>query len=285
MPRDDKLPWFQFYPDDFSGDGKVEAMSTTGVGAYMLLLCKAWREDPIASLPNDDTILARWSRLTSEEWQSHKTEILAAFTLREDGRWYQSRLECEFIKAMNLKKKKSEAGKVGAAARWTNQQKIDDGTANATAMRQQCLSPSPSPSHSKNTGTGKACVLSLVSQEMLGSPERVLEWFKKASTGKKKILEPTDSNKINVVALAQRVIRDEEIKNPAGCFVDCIKKKNFQITNAEEDRAVAAIKLIERGPPKEQGSDLSSKAKTIEQQKRGLAELADRIGKEAKGSR
>ena len=76
MPRDDKLPWFQFYPDDFAGDGKVEAMSTIGVGAYILLLCKAWREDPIASVPADDSILARWSRLTPDEWQSHKTEIL-----------------------------------------------------------------------------------------------------------------------------------------------------------------------------------------------------------------
>jgi len=100
----------------------------------------------------------------------------------------------------------------------------------------------------KNTGTGTTGVLSLVSLEMLGDPERVLNWFKKASTGKRKILEPTDLNKINVVALAQRVIRDEKVENPAGCFVDCVKNKNFKITNKEEKKAEAAIKLIECGP-------------------------------------
>ena len=46
MSRHNDPPYFPFYPDDFASDGKVEAMTTEEVGAYTLLLCKAWREDP-----------------------------------------------------------------------------------------------------------------------------------------------------------------------------------------------------------------------------------------------
>ncbi len=119
--------------------------------------------------------------------------------------------------------------------------------------------------NTKKTGTGTG-VLSLVSQEMLADPKRVLDWFRKASTGKRKIIEPTETNKRLVVHLAQRVLRDPKVENPAACFVDCVKKKNLKMTNAEEDAAIAAITLIERGPPKERTSDLSRKSKSREQQ-------------------
>jgi uncharacterized protein YdaU (DUF1376 family) len=51
MPKNVDAPAFMFYPDDFTSDGKVEAMTTEEVGAYLLLLCKAWREKPRQPFP------------------------------------------------------------------------------------------------------------------------------------------------------------------------------------------------------------------------------------------
>ncbi len=77
--------------------------------------------------------------------------------------------------------------------------------------------------NTKKTGTGTAGVLSDVSQEMLADPKRVLKWFAKASTGKRKILEPTETYKRCVVSLAQRVLRDPKVENPVKVFVACIR--------------------------------------------------------------
>ena len=112
----------------------------------------------------------------------------------------------------------------------------------------------------------------MVSDAILADPVRVLRWFKKASTGKGRVLEPTEVNKRNVVALAQRVVRDDDIENPVKVFVSCVRDKNFKITNAEEDKAVAVIDLIERGPPKARDSDLSVKPQTAEEQLKRLRE-------------
>lgn len=114
--------------------------------------------------------------------------------------------------------------------------------------------------------TGKAGVLSLVSLEILADSKRVLDWFRKASTGKRKVLKPTEEIKCCIVHLAQRVLRDPKVENPVKVFVDCVKKKKFKMTNAQQDRAIETIKLIERGPPKERDSDLSRKSKSKEQQ-------------------
>lgn len=129
----------------------------------------------------------------------------------------------------------------------------------------------------KNTNTGKSGVLSLVTNETLADPARVLEWFKTASSGKGRRLEPTEANKINVVALAQRVIKDPKVRDPVKVFVADVRDKNFRITGAEEDRAIEVIKLIERGPPQPRGSDMSGKSKPKDQQ---IQELAEKFGNE-----
>ena len=130
-----------------------------------------------------------------------------------------------------------------------------------------------------NTNTGRAGVLSSVSQEMLADPGRVLKWFKRASTGIPQILEPTELNKISIVALAQRVIKDPTLENPAACFVDCVKKKNFKVTIPEEAEAKKAIRLFERGPPGERTADLSGKSKSRDQQKAEFEEFKSKVGR------
>ena len=112
-----KLSFFPFYPKDFCSDPKVEAMTTLQVGAYMLLLCKAWEENPVGTLPCDDTVLARYARMRPKEWLKNKDAVLQAF-FQEGGRWHQKRMVAEYAKAQNTHLHKSEAGKKGNEVRW-----------------------------------------------------------------------------------------------------------------------------------------------------------------------
>jgi uncharacterized protein YdaU (DUF1376 family) len=118
MPKNNERPAFLLYPDDFTSDGKVEAMSTEEVGAYFLLLCKSWREKPVASIPDDDATLARWARLSVERWTECKPRVLAAFKFGKDSRWYQKRLKAEYDRLQQREKFKHERGKKAAQARW-----------------------------------------------------------------------------------------------------------------------------------------------------------------------
>lgn len=118
MPRDDKPPAFMFYVDDFASDGKVEAMTTEGVGCYILLLCKAWRETPPCTIPNDDRLLARWARISDQRWAELRGEVLLPWEPSGDTRLVQARLLKEFRKQRERSNARSRSGKVGADARW-----------------------------------------------------------------------------------------------------------------------------------------------------------------------
>jgi uncharacterized protein YdaU (DUF1376 family) len=123
MARDDQPPYFPFYPDDFVSSGTVECMSTKSVGAHILLLCKAWRENPPASLPSSEPVLARWARVSAEEWEELRSEVLSAWTL-DAGRYHNRRLRLEYDKFIRLKKERQQAGKHGAEMRWKNKPKM-----------------------------------------------------------------------------------------------------------------------------------------------------------------
>jgi uncharacterized protein YdaU (DUF1376 family) len=114
----EKAPYFPFYVNDFSADAKVEAMATIEVGAYILLLCKAWMETPPGTLPNNDRLLSRWARLPDDRWLEHKQYILAPFTLENDGRYHQKRMEKEHLKMLEIIEARKKAGKQGAKSRW-----------------------------------------------------------------------------------------------------------------------------------------------------------------------
>lgn len=129
MPRDLSPPAFMFYPDDFASDGKVESMTTEGVGCYILLLCKAWRENPPATLPNDDRLLARWARVSDQRWTDLRVEVLSTFDTCDDGRLVQKRLRREYDKQASKRRQHSKSGKLGAASRWQL-----NGNANNDAM-------------------------------------------------------------------------------------------------------------------------------------------------------
>lgn len=127
MPRP---PFFAFYPADFANDFHVEAMSTLQVGAYLLLLCKAWQAEPPASLPNDDQVLARFARVTPEVWAEIKPGVLAPFRLGTDGRLHSKRLRQEYDTALGKMRVRSASGKLGSSSRWKIPQKMTPPMAN-----------------------------------------------------------------------------------------------------------------------------------------------------------
>jgi uncharacterized protein YdaU (DUF1376 family) len=145
-----------FYPDDFSSDGKVEVMTTEEVGAYTLLLCKSWRENPPGSVPNDDTVLARWARLTLDRWAECRIRVLAAFTLGKDSRWYQPRLRSEFNKLLRARRQKKLQGLKGAQLRWHNHSLAKEGPlprdsiSSSSSISQNLKTPLPPASGGQN---------------------------------------------------------------------------------------------------------------------------------------
>ena len=93
-----ELSYFPFFPDDFLLDENVEAMSTEQVGCYTLLICRAWRQNPPCTIPNDDSKLAAWVRLSKERWTELRSGVLCCFTPTQDGRLLQKRLRSEYDK-------------------------------------------------------------------------------------------------------------------------------------------------------------------------------------------
>jgi uncharacterized protein YdaU (DUF1376 family) len=117
MSRNGHLPWFAFYPHDFLSDSKVAVMSALEVGAYIRLLCFAWNETPPGTLPAQNRLLARWGGVTDEEWSEHKEFVMSAFTLKEDGRWHQKRMEAEAIESVEKHRARVEAGRKGGLSK------------------------------------------------------------------------------------------------------------------------------------------------------------------------
>lgn len=144
----ERPPAFQFYPRDFASDGDVEAMSTEEVGAYILLLCKAWFEDPTGSLPNDHRTLARWARVPESRWKRIHDKVLKPFTLRDDGRLHQKRMQEVAAEQDEYHQRIQERAKKGAEARWEGHTKAKrkQSPRNAKASTKHMLNDAPSPS-------------------------------------------------------------------------------------------------------------------------------------------
>lgn len=86
-----KRPYFPFYVHDFAADPVVSAMTAEQVGAYILLLCMAWQQEPQGSVPDDDATLARWCRLPPKRWKAIKAGVMSAFR-KYGSRYVQKRL-------------------------------------------------------------------------------------------------------------------------------------------------------------------------------------------------
>lgn len=108
-----EFPALPLFTDAYLGD--TTHLSTFEHGAYLLLLIVSWRS-PGCCLPDDDGLLARYTRMTRDKWRKARP-ILEPFFTVIDGFWHQARLQDEFQHLQSRKVNASEAGKASAAAK------------------------------------------------------------------------------------------------------------------------------------------------------------------------
>ena len=118
MPKDKHPPAFPFYVDDFISDSAVDAMTNRELGIYVRLMCKAWKEDDVGTIPADDDILSRWAKENLKDWAKMRPAVLRAFANTGDGRYHQKRMKLEWEKMQERSRAKSKAGQKGMANRW-----------------------------------------------------------------------------------------------------------------------------------------------------------------------
>jgi len=73
------------------------------VGAALFLWCRAWKQRPAASLPDDDRVLAAFARLSTARFRKLKNEILRGFVKCSDGRLYHAVLAAEALNGFERK--------------------------------------------------------------------------------------------------------------------------------------------------------------------------------------
>jgi uncharacterized protein YdaU (DUF1376 family) len=120
---------------DFLSDPHVAAMDPAEVGAFWLLLLYAAQQG--GSLPNDDALLARLSRL-GDKWQDHRARVLAAWVVTPSS-ITQKRLKQEVQAAAGRRAAARASGKLGAKSRWAKEK---DGDPNGDAMAMPWLNGS-----------------------------------------------------------------------------------------------------------------------------------------------
>ncbi|HEY3967260.1 MAG TPA: DUF1376 domain-containing protein [Planctomycetaceae bacterium] len=112
-----EFEYFSFHPRRFLADDVVECMTAEAVGAYCLLLFRAWDQVPPGSIPADDAVLARWARMDADSWSRIKPMVTAAFKFR-GKRWHQKFMQEVFERIKKERDSKSIGGKKGAKSRW-----------------------------------------------------------------------------------------------------------------------------------------------------------------------
>ena len=75
------------------------------IGACLLVWCRAWKQRPAASLPDDDRVIAAFARMPLARFKKARDEILRGFVKCTDGRLYHRTLAAEAVRAYALKVK------------------------------------------------------------------------------------------------------------------------------------------------------------------------------------
>jgi uncharacterized protein YdaU (DUF1376 family) len=132
MPRDDeRYPHFPLWVNHFLADPAVQDMiadaKTTergpvAVGAYFLLLLRAWFERRPGTLANDEQKAretACMTKVSEQTWKNTFALLSKAFRISKDGtRLEQKRMMREHKKIRTSMRRMSEGGKQGAQKRW-----------------------------------------------------------------------------------------------------------------------------------------------------------------------
>ncbi|HMJ83372.1 MAG TPA: DUF1376 domain-containing protein [Vicinamibacterales bacterium] len=86
LPQAQEFPAMQFYAAEWLSGSGVQAMTAEQVGGFIMLLSQAWLQKPPCSLPDDEAVLASYSRLGLVRWRKASALILAQFVKCSDGR-------------------------------------------------------------------------------------------------------------------------------------------------------------------------------------------------------
>ena len=111
-----QFPALPLFTDAYLGD--TTHLTTIEHGAYLLLLIVAWRSKG-CKLPDDDKMLARYTKLSTAQWLRIKPVVLEFFTV-ENGYLFQGRLLDELDTVKRLTMQRSNAGKASALQREAN---------------------------------------------------------------------------------------------------------------------------------------------------------------------
>jgi len=130
--------WMPLYIGDYLAD--TMALNAQEHGAYLLLIMHYWRTGP---LPDDDRALAAIARVERKAWVSDVGPVVREFFTMIDGKLHQSRIDKERADAVH----NSDKRRAAANTRWgkTKKQAECKTDANASAMHNECISPSPLP--------------------------------------------------------------------------------------------------------------------------------------------
>jgi uncharacterized protein YdaU (DUF1376 family) len=105
----DKLPAVLWYASDWLGSNTRARMTHQQRDVYLTLLFRSWYEEPMATLPNDDALLAMMGGIDLPTWTNIKTPIMENFVLHGTGRIYNPRMFKEAQKARG----RQRAGQMG----------------------------------------------------------------------------------------------------------------------------------------------------------------------------
>lgn len=209
---DVRLEYLPLYSNAFLADDNVEMMSTEEIGAFLLILMRAWNQQPPASIPDDDEKLSRWCRVTSKRWNKIKGAVLKPFVTHCDGRLYQKRMAQEWTKFARLYLSRKKGAEHTNSARRAGRQDDAERYAERDGQRTHIfpsLPPSsstpspPSENGSGNSGLGEGkngniglhvsrAAKSIDSLERMGQVQVILNSIEMGQPCKEKIMARRD---------------------------------------------------------------------------------------------
>jgi uncharacterized protein YdaU (DUF1376 family) len=136
-----EFPAMPLWTDAYLGD--TTHLSTFEHGAYLLLLIVSWRS-PGCCLPDDDRLLGRYARVTTDKWRKIRP-ILEPFFKVENGIWRQARLQDEFQHLQSQKVNASKAGQASAKAKSLKRQNRGSTPVRSALQRNANGTPTPIP--------------------------------------------------------------------------------------------------------------------------------------------
>ena len=153
------------------------------VAAALFLWCRAWKQRPAASLPNDDRVLAAFARLPIPRFKKLRDDVMRGFVLCSDGRFYHRTLAEEALRAYDKKtqfKKRRETD----AERLRNWRANKNGNADSNATE--------TPSETRFVREGQGRDRDGTGQEDISNSLRSLDGGASAPAAKRKRQLPDD---------------------------------------------------------------------------------------------